>query len=182
MRISSPIDITAAASQGYQPYCPSMEQVISRFGRPLVQTLLELLAQNKDGDPPQPLGIFSSTCRRGSCAAPPTMLRAILSELEGQGMVLAGKTRQGDPAVRIRAAVFGRPACGRVSPSLRGSRLTEIEGRKKIMSQTVREVVVAAYGRTGIAKARKGLHLTHPVDFTGQLLAGVVRKGCPSWL
>ena len=45
------------------------------------------------------------------------------------------------------------------------------------MSQTVREVVVAAYGRTGIAKARKGgLHLTHPVDFTGQLLAGVVRK------
>ncbi len=45
------------------------------------------------------------------------------------------------------------------------------------MSQTVREVVVAAYGRTGIAKARKGgLHLTHPVDLTGQLLAGVVRK------
>ena len=54
--------------------------------------------------------------------------------------------------------------------------MTEIEGGK-IMSQTVREVVVAAYGRTGIAKARKGgLHLTHPVDLTGQLLAGVVRK------
>lgn len=45
------------------------------------------------------------------------------------------------------------------------------------MEQKVREVVVAAYGRTGIAKARKGgLHLTHPVDFTGQLLAGLMKK------
>ena len=45
------------------------------------------------------------------------------------------------------------------------------------MNQTVREVVVAAYGRTGIAKARKGgLHLTHPVDFAGQLLAGVAAR------
>ena len=31
----------------------------------------------------------------------------------------------------------------------------------------------------GIAKARKGAALTHPVDFTGQLLAGVVRKVPP---
>ncbi len=109
MRISSPIDITAVASQGYQPYCPSMEQVISRFGRPLVQTLLELLAQNKDGDSLQPLGDILQYLQARKLRCSTTMLRAILSELEGQGMVLAGKTRQGDPAVRIRAAVFGRP-------------------------------------------------------------------------
>ncbi len=47
------------------------------------------------------------------------------------------------------------------------------------MSQTVREVVVAAYGARGSPRRERGLHLTHPVDFTGQLLAGVVRKGAP---
>lgn len=50
------------------------------------------------------------------------------------------------------------------------------------MSQTVREVVVAAYGRTGIAKARKGgLHLTHPVDFTGRCWRAWSAR-YPSWL
>ena len=90
-----PIDITAAASQGYQPYCPSMEQVISRFGRPLVQTLLELLAQNKDGEIRYSRSDILQYLQARKLRCSTTMLRAILSELEGQGMVLAGKTRQG---------------------------------------------------------------------------------------
>lgn len=45
------------------------------------------------------------------------------------------------------------------------------------MSQTVREVVVAAYGRTGIAKARKGgLHLPIRWILPGSCWRGVVRK------
>ncbi len=45
------------------------------------------------------------------------------------------------------------------------------------MEKTLKDVVVVAYGRTGIAKAKKGgLCFTHPVDFTGQLLAAVLKK------
>ena len=45
------------------------------------------------------------------------------------------------------------------------------------MERTLKEAVVVAYGRTGIAKAKKGgLRFTHPVDFAGQLLEGVLQK------
>ena len=69
--------------------------MISRFGRPLVQTLLELLAQNKDGEIRYSRSDILQYLQARKLRCSTTMLRAILSELEGQGMVLAGKTRQG---------------------------------------------------------------------------------------
>ena len=45
------------------------------------------------------------------------------------------------------------------------------------MTQTTREVVIAACGRSAVAKAYKGaLHNTHPVELGGQVLRGVLDK------
>lgn len=45
------------------------------------------------------------------------------------------------------------------------------------MEQTMKEAVIVAYGRSSLGKAIKGsLRNTHPVDFAGQVLKGVLDK------
>lgn len=96
-----PIDITTAADQGYRAYSPSMEQVLSRFSRPLILMLLELLAQNKDGEIRHSRSDILKYLQGHGLRCSTTMLHSILAELEAQGMILAGKTRQG---TRLSAA------------------------------------------------------------------------------
>ena len=102
-------------ARGYQPYCPSMEQVISRFGRLLVQTPWSCSPRTKmersasRSDILQYLAGAEAALLHHHAARHP--LRT-----GGAGHGPGGQDPAGDPAVRIRAAVFGRPACGRVSP------------------------------------------------------------------
>ena len=96
-----PMDIKLASRQEYRPCCPTMEQVTGRYGRPLITALMELLAQNRDGEIRYSRSDILRILQERQLHCSSTMLRAILSELEGQGLLLAGKTRQG---TRLSAA------------------------------------------------------------------------------